>query len=389
MKNSQIIKTIHTEDRACESCGGSDLEVLWHYKHDAKTRGQIFQFDVRNVICRDCGFVFVAPVFVQPDLADYYSSSYSAFVGQQPDYDTAKRIDFIANVSRGRDLLVEIGSNQQSRFHDDLRRLFKRVVTVELNDSVDCDGRSVTDLSITDADVVAHYFVLEHVPRVKEFLTDCHCLLKPGGVMICEVPDISIYPTDPAGLELWEHTNHFSAAVLDQLAGICGFDPIASSHDLCSRSFGFVSAYAKAPVGHGGEQRKSCYEDNKKFFLAGVERMNALRRMTAENWKHVKQYEAQGKTAVFWAANEMMSQFLQGANLPENVRIVDSNPAKAGYFNNHAVHLPEAEASFIRASEAVFIFTAQHVEAILKMLHTDFGKTYSPNSVHIVDYELD
>jgi hypothetical protein len=389
MANNQTIKVVPTEERSCENCGGVDLEVLWHYTHDAKTRGPIFQFDVRNAICRDCGFVFVSPVFLQSSLLDYYSNSYSAFAGQEPDYDIVKRTEFISEVAKGRDLLVEIGSNQQTRFHDHLRSAFKRIVTVELNDSVNCDSRSIDGLSINDADVVVHYFVLEHIPHVKAFLGECKRLLKSGGVMVCEVPDIAIYPIDPAGLELWEHTNHFSRAILDQMAAQCGFSPLASSHGLCSRSFGFVAAYLNTPADSGHVKTESCYDENKRFFLTGLKRMRALRDKVTSVWSVVRQYEVQGKQIVFWAANEMMAHFLQESTLPERVKIFDSNPAKTHYFDNLDVHLPEAASEFIRASDAIFIFSAPHAEAILADLLTVHNKTYSPEYIHIVDYESD
>ncbi len=311
MEYNPAIKTILTEDRVCENCGCADLETLSHYEHDAKTRNHVFRFDVNNVICRGCGFVFVSPVHVRTNLLDYYSDSYSSYAGQLPDYDIDKRIEFIYQVAKGYDLMVEIGSNQQSDFQRRLHGIFNSVVTVEINDSVSWDRRSMSDIP-GSADMVAHYFVLEHIPQVKPFLNDCAKLLKPNGIMIVEVPDISLYPSDPGALANHEHTNHFSLPILDQLATQCGFVLVATSRNLCSRPFGFVAAYQK-----GSEPKPQCnvvfhYAENKGLFLNGVGKLARLRKLILEKWTLVQRYESEGKQIVFWAANEMMDQFLGG-----------------------------------------------------------------------------
>ncbi len=139
------VYTIATEDRACENCRSVDREALWRYDHDAKTRHRVFRFHVNNVICRGCGFVYVSPVHATASLADYCGDAYSSYAGQRPDYDTDARLSLIDRVARGRDLLIEIGSNQQSEFQDRLRGMFGRVATVEINDNlVPTTGRHMT-----------------------------------------------------------------------------------------------------------------------------------------------------------------------------------------------------------------------------------------------------
>jgi SAM-dependent methyltransferase len=103
---------------------------------------------------------------------------------------------------------------QSKYFHSRLRRRFSRVLTVEINESVDADCRSIQALPDEFADVVAHYFVLEHVPAVRTFLRDCRRILKRSGFLVCEVPNILLYPDDPGALRLYEHTNHFSPGCL-------------------------------------------------------------------------------------------------------------------------------------------------------------------------------
>lgn len=380
--------TIATEDRACENCGSVDSELLWRYDHDARTRHRIFRFHVTNVICPRCGFVYVSPVHTPAGLSEYYGDAYSSFEGQVPDYDTDKRLKFIDRVAAGRQLMVEIGSNQQGEFHNMSRSMFTRVETVEINDSVSSDHRSTRGLEQGSADLVAHYFVLEHVSRVKSFLNECAQLLRPNGVMIVEVPDIGLYPTDPVALGNFEHTSHFSPGILHELAMQCGFAALVTDHTSCSRPFGFVAAYEKAPSPVARKRMPSQYEENKRLFLQGVDTLCRLRASVSEKWPLVQRYEAAGKDMVFWGANEMLERFLQGREIGSRVRIIDSDPLKAGYARL-PVCTPDSTEAYIRSSSAIFIFTKLHARVILDDLRNRFSKVYGSDDVHIIDYDAD
>ncbi len=382
------VKKILTEERNCENCGGMDLETLWNYEHEAKTRNHVFKFDVNNVICKGCGFVFVSPVYSRESLTDYYADAFSLFSGQKPDYDIEKRLELILQVANGQDLLVEVGSNMESEFHQKLRERFKRVLTVEINESVESDCRTVVDLPAESADLVVIYFVLEHVPHVKSFLDDCGRLLQSQGAMIIEVPNMLLYPVDPVALALYEHTSHFSLPVLDQLAGQCGLFPIGAFPDLCSRPFGFAAAYRKEPGRKPSFKSASFYEQNKKYFLDGLKNLCRLRELIVAQRALLKRYESEGKEVVLWAANEMMKLFLFGSGVPNGVKVVDSNPSKASYLDDFPVLMPDAAEMSIRMSAGIFIFTKLHAQVILDDIRDHYGKIYQEKDIHIVDYDL-
>ncbi len=230
-----------------------------------------------------------------------------------------------------------------------------------------------------------HYFVLEHVPYVKPFLHDCAQLLKPAGVMVVEVPDLSLYPSDPVALANFEHTNHFAPVVLHELAGQCGFAPLATAHARCSRPFGFASAYEKAPGPLARDHRRSHYSENKQWFLDGLETLRRFRASIEETWPLVQNYEAAGRDIVFWGANEMLDRFLQGRELGRRVRIVDSDPLKAAYAR-FPVFTPDATEAFIHSSDAIFIFTKLHAPAILDTLRSRYRKVYGDDAIHVIDY---
>lgn len=373
------------EPRTCEQCGSERHEELWRYTHEAKTRHQVYLFEVRNVICSGCGFVFVTPVPTADSLAPYYADAFSALPGQRPDYDLTARLDVLDSVTRGRARLVEIGANQPTEFHERARRMFADVTTVEINDSVNSDARSLGGLADGICDVVAHYFVLEHVTQVRGFIMECARLLRPDGVMIVEVPDLAIYPSDPVALGNFEHMSHFSRGMLDRIAVQCGLSPVAVGAGRCSRPFGMVAAYGK----NSGAQpvvTDSEYAVNLRHFQAGQQRLTAMRSSLLEAWQRVESYRAQGRHVIFWGANEILDRFLDGRVPGDRVQVVDSDPLKASFGAAYPVATPEAARSAIAQSAAIFLFTRIHAPAILRDLAERFGKTYGHDHVHVVDY---
>jgi hypothetical protein len=370
--------------RSCDVCGGDDLDRLWQQRHDVAARNGHYLFEGNVSICRRCGFVFMSPVYDQSELEEYYESSYGALEGARPDYDIDRRIAFLKSVGAFGGRYLEIGANRPSEFHARLAGHFTAVELVEPNSSLESSHRSSRDLDAGMADVVAHYFVLEHVAQVSEFLMECRRLLRSSGMMICEVPDLDIYPQDPTALQLHEHTNHFSQSMLMQIVLKHGFDRVAVSRADCSRPFGFVAAFRKLPEIVDVVKQPSEYEHNKATVLAGVSAM----REGEMRWSNIAQqaglYSTSGKGIIFWAANGLMALYLNKSGLPSTATIVDSNPQKFNFFTGRKVMTPEVARVAITAAEAIFIFTETHASDILADLRRDFGKEFAASHIHIV-----
>jgi SAM-dependent methyltransferase len=207
----------------------------------------MFLWQVRNVICQDCGFVFVSPCPTETCLKEYYEDSYEYFCGQELDYSIETRIQLIKkyNMKKKNTSYIEIGSNESSRFITELSKYVGEITTVELNTSCSKSFSSMQYLSKGKADIVTAYFVLEHVSNPKKFLTSCADCLHENGILILEVPNLYLYPLDPSGLLWWEHTNHFSPRSLSCIAALEGFDLLELSQEHCSRPFGFVAIFQK------------------------------------------------------------------------------------------------------------------------------------------------
>ena len=234
-----------------------------------------------------------------------------------------------------------------------------------------------------EADVVAHYFVLEHVASVRTFLKHCYRILHVGGVMVCEVPDLSIYPEDPSGL-LYEHTNHFSIGILCQLAGKTGFELIKADASQCSRPFGFAAAFRKGAAPKMPTPSRSEYADNRANFIGGLNKLEEQRKSLQQVADDVAAYERQRKTVIFWAANELMATYF-GLYPPNNgVSIFNSNPEKRRFFGVYQVSTPAQDPKKICDAQAIFLFTRLHAPEILENIKVKFGKVFDPDHIHIV-----
>ena len=375
------VTPIPLDPRVCDCCGEQSLESLWNYDHEAVTISDRWLFRVRNVICPECGFVFTPPVLNGAELLRYYGDSFTRFEGQSLDYDIEKRLCVIEQFIAGRELFVEVGSNLMSSFQDQLTALFEQVLTHEPNQSADssCDGiDSIADDSV---DGIAHYFVLEHVPDIAGFLREMNRVLRSGGIMICEVPLLSLYEDYISPLILHEHVNHFTQDTLACIAAKQGFELLHSSQEKCSRPFGFVSVFRKSStvqvsVPQEYERNKAQFNNGKRQADLYFQRMHSARELVTQSDDPI----------IIWAANETSNRLLEGVIPRENVCVIDSSSGKKDFFSGRcAVLQPNAARKQIAKAEYIILCTQRHAPTILQNLETEYGKSFEESRIRIID----
>jgi len=359
---------IAVEARSCDLCGGADLASIWEFQHVAKTRERHFLWSVRVVVCKNCGFGFASPAPTAAALAAYYGNSYLPLKGQARDYSIEARLTVIGRHHAGpKGCYVEIGSNDNTEFAQALGQRFEAIRTVELNDASGATTTDAKDIADGSADIVASYFVLEHVPDVHGFLAHCARIVRPKGAVIVEVPDLRLYPSDPSSLLLHEHVNHFTPNTLTALAARHGLALREVGRQDCSRSFGFVAVFAPDPtvtkaIAAGPNPAEfaeavACIRDGRAAIDAFDARLAATREKLAAS-------VANGGSAVIWCANEVCRRLLDDAPPPKGVVIVDSNPLKANFLESVPVLQPEAAAESIRRARLFAICSPLYVGEI-------------------------
>ena len=383
------MRTIETENRVCDLCGGNDVEEIWSYQIKQKTKNSISLWNVRNVICRFCGFGFVSPCPTQESLGEHYRDSFELSNSLKPDYSIEKRIHLIKKYAgtSGQSSYLEVGSNNCPKFTDSLKRIVRNISTLEINESCESSYNDVKNIPEKSADIIAAYFVFEHVPNPIELLGSYRNILSDNGVLIIEVPNLLIYPRDPAGLDLCEHVNHFSPYTLARIAENCGYEMIESSQSHCSRPFGFVSVFRKS------ESREVAAKKNKVEFLIGktcmLEGAQMLKNLTIKQEKarrKIMELNIAGKTVIVWAANWYCMRLIEGFELPQTAVIVDSDARKKDYFPGITVYEPSKVLEKIRLAEFLIINTPFYASEIKDWIKENTGKVFSEENLMIMDY---
>lgn len=352
--------------RPCEACGSGDRDELWRHRFIAETRGPSWSFDVRVAQCTQCGFVFASPAPEQRALDAYYASQFAVWGGQALDYSVDARMAFLRRHAAPGARLVEVGGAAEGRFWSCLGEAFPERTVVQPNTAELTNARTISELGLGAADVLLHYFVLEHVRDVGGFLAGCAGALRPGGTMICEVPDLALYPLDPAGLAYHEHQNHFTVESLARVAAAAGFRLVDASHEFASRPFGFAAAFVcDAPRVRPDPPSPAVVAHARSSVGGGVCSIRAFEQQLDTVGGRIHAFAADGGCNVLWGVNDVLRALIDRSGpLPANTTIVDSDPAKARVRGLPVVS-PEKARAALRSSAQLVISTRYHAEAIV------------------------
>lgn len=381
------MKEIQYTNRDCDCCGSSKLETIWEYQYKSKTRNNLFLWSVNNVVCQNCGFAFVSPVPTDESIEAYYKDAFRIASDQQIDYSIAKRLKIIKKHQNRLDgkSYLEVGSNNCPEFIEAVSAIFDSVETVELNRDCDSSYRHTDEIPNGSIDMITSYFVLEHVPKPKAFLSSCHRVLKQNGIAIVEIPNLYMYPKDPAGLFLYEHVNHFSPNSFSILADSCGFETIEISQLNCSRPFGFTSVLQKKA---SAQSPKRLPSPNEAQFASacireGKEVINHFHKRLDDARQKITKTE---QKAIVWGANEICASLLKEQKMWPSVIIVDKDPNKKDYFKPHTIYLPSEVIDEIKQSNLLIINTKRHELEILNWILVNTGRGFDSSNCIVLDY---
>ena len=376
---------ISLESRACECCGGNDLEPVWSSKSIVARANGTWLFPVNVVVCRSCAFCFASPGPRREILERYYAEGFASYKKNALPYSVDARISVLERYSVPHGVFAEIGGDQPGEFHRQCAQLFDKQLFVEISEDSPAELRSVHDLAENSVDVLAHYDVLEHVADIKVFLAACHRALRPGGVMVCEVPDLRLYPRNLLLLEC-EHINHFSAATLTAIARRVDFNLIELGH-VCSRPYGFLSVFRKEPVQTIVDTHSKCeFIDALACVQGGIEqiRLNELQIKILK--KRITALSCSGKKVTLWAVTDLLRRMLDNFPLPESVIVVDSDPRRIDHLEQERIFVSEPKncIEHISQSELLVICAPRYKSGILDWVARETGKTFSAGELVVL-----
>lgn len=199
---------IWTDDliqRSCPLCTGSSHQIVSHQMQHG--------LNLPTVICLTCGFVFTNPIPPRPIYDRFYTEAYAQFYGHvSPRPVGSLRENLPTQIKNwltqiesihplvGRKLL-EIGPGQ-GLFLWWARQQGCDVLGLEPSPEFQATLQEANlpyvagNLEMADRvelgtfDMVVMFHVLEHFYEPNSALERCHTLLKPGGILVLEVPNI-------------------------------------------------------------------------------------------------------------------------------------------------------------------------------------------------------
>lgn len=376
---------IGLEPRACECCGGNDLEPVWSSQSLVRRTTAIWLFPVRVVVCRKCGFSFCSPCPKREDLRRYYADGLSGCKDISLPYSIERRLSVLEQYRASSGIFVEIGGDRPEEFHRRLTGFFKTILNVEVSKDIPADYQSVDELPADSVDVIAYYDVLEHVPNVKDFLLACHRSLKENGVMVCEVPDIRLYPYSLAFLD-FEHVNHFSVTTMATIGQACGFRLTEIGHP-SSRPFGFTAAFRKdSSQTDRPPELPFEYLDSLSCVQACLEQMQRVFDHIKSLQKRIVALGNYGKKITLWGVTDLLRRLLEDFRLPETAVVVDSDPRRSTHLESEGVPVfqPKDYRAHIRNSDLIVIFAPRYKAEILEWIRRETGREFNAAELEVV-----
>ena len=378
------INSLKTELRTCECCGSNDLELMWSSKSIVVRRLHTWEFPVNVSICRNCGFCFASPSPNNSDLMRYHEDGNVGFKEISLPYSIKERLRILEKYRVPDGVFVEIGGNDPGEFHQKIKQYFNQLISIEV--TKDLKNKSI-DINTLEGlvDVISHYDVLEHVLNVKQFLSKCYRALKPGGVMICEVPNLLLYP-DNLLLQEFEHVNHFTISSLSLIAEKVGFSLIEFDN-VCSRPYGFVAIFKKGGISKTSSKvNVNEFSVAKKSIIGGLKQLNQNDIQITSIRNKIKKLTSNNKKIILWGVTDLLRSLLKDYKISDKVIVVDSDPRTKDHLilDGIKVSQPKNCIKNFLCADLLVICAPRYAADILTWVKTKTGKIFKDESLNII-----
>ena len=242
-------------DSACNICGSTDA-VTYSTPVDYIS-GERFSV----VRCQECGLIYVHPQPLAANLGRYYPEGHQqADPASYEKMDAKARVNFVRKcVAGGPGRVLDVGCGK-GLFLTGLRELGWQVYGTELSEISSGFARSsglrVYTKTIEDApfeagsfDLITLFHVLEHLPQPQGTLVTALSLLRPGGILLVEVPNIGSWYARVFGdhwfhYDVPRHLFHFNPETLHRIVSAAGFHVIRTeTRNIQYDAFGAVQSF--------------------------------------------------------------------------------------------------------------------------------------------------
>lgn len=363
------------KEKCCDICGENNrLAPLATRTYELPSRYAIFEMIFEDVICENCGSVFARRIPNDDFLNEFYKDAFtprSDYRAPIPDFDAAARLDIVKDHLSDGASLLEIGANNGA-FCETLRQSGYRAEGLDpLQDKPTAlvaeafSGRGSSDKPtvVEKRDGVMAFYVLEHITNPRQWLEEAKAYLKPGGILILEVPDFGNFPVESF---YPEHFLHFTREHLSLLLSAAGFNLLDGKTYRPSRYFGFLvvarlTGRTPGSVTISDSERARLVEAGRRAYTAGqsLASQEGLRAaaLASEIETRMRSIAMRPAALYFWGANKYASDIAKKLNNEArmNAMIVDGASTKIG-ISHEGFSRPIQAPLFEKQSEACRIF---------------------------------
>ena len=231
---------------ACDLCGSTSVRELYTAKDRLRNTDEQFQI----VECRGCGVLCTHPHMSEAELAGYYPDDY--WGGPEPSDkwiadSQSEKTSFLSRcgLASGRILDVGCGSGfflraldpkSWDRFGVELSETAAEAVERALGSGHVFSGTLTRSTwAASSFDVVTFWSALEHTNEPRAHLREARRIIKSGGSLIVQLPNVASYQARFFGgdwfhLDAPRHRYHFTLNTLDRLLSESGFQIYEKSY---------------------------------------------------------------------------------------------------------------------------------------------------------------
>lgn len=250
--------------KKCVACGSAQFITLYKNTSEFELTGkEKFRFEQELEGCYHCGLIRQRenPTYSNENLGKYYNASPRTPIdpGKLDKKDkrvinARKRLKFIKK-QKPEGSLLEIGFGDGVFLNEahttyqctgiDPSEGYSYIKDFLAAKGVKVYTQPLSKFSSKSAyDVVCVFLVLEHVMEPLAFLQQVKKLLKPGGVLILEVPDIRRYKLfNTESMLTHEHLYHYTIETLALVLAKCGFELVDHTNKDITYGFSLISAF--------------------------------------------------------------------------------------------------------------------------------------------------
>ena len=240
------------ESPLCDLCGGNKPEVLYCGK-DWK---QPIDLSVRLVRCQECGLIYLSPRPDVQEISKYYSEDYPCYrqaIEDEPSAflrfirhrnQTNRRKIVEQKLGRTKGDVLDVGCST-GLFLFEMQRAGWHAQGVEPNAFAAEYARQrfnleifegyleEADFTVQSFDLITYWDVLEHTFSPLNELKISACLLKPGGIIVLNIPNWNsigrrVFGPHWVGYDPPRHLYVFSLSTLCRLLEAAGFNVISA-----------------------------------------------------------------------------------------------------------------------------------------------------------------